>query len=690
MVAGDGRPPVAKKHPVTDAYHGVTVTDDYRWLEDWQDPAVKQWSDAENAYARSYLDSLPGRKKIEEQVKSLMGHPSPIHYRLTWRGGTLFALRTIPPQQQASLVAMESPDNPAAARVILDPAAMDSSGQTAIDFYVPSTDGKLVAVSMSKGGSESGDVHVYETATGKALPDVIPRVNGGTAGGSLAWNADGSGFWYTRYPRAGEKPEADLGFYQQVWFHRLGSNTAEDTYSLGRDFPRIAEIEMKASEDGRYVLARMSNGDGGEYAHYLLAPGKGWSQIATYADEVVDIEFGQDGALYFLSRRHAPMGRILKGDFEHPVARDAREVIPESMTAIRTLVPAATRLYLVGLEGGPSVIRIFDLGGKPQGTVPIAPVSAVYQALRCCARDQLLFRMESYVSPSAWFTVESGAGGIKRTGLRETSPADFSNVEVSRVFATSKDGTRVPLTILRRKDVQLDGKNPTLLTGYGGYGISLSPFFDPVLQPLFQRGVVVAVANLRGGGEYGDAWHQSGNLTRKQHVFDDFIACARYLIDRRYTNPDRLAIEGGSNGGLLMGAAFTQHPELFRAVVSHVGIYDMLRFELSPNGAFNVTEFGTVKEADRFRALYAYSPYHHVVDGTQYPAILFLTGANDPRVDPMNSRKMTARLQASGTKRPVMLRTSSTSGHGIGTALDEQIAETTDVYVFLFAQWGLE
>jgi prolyl oligopeptidase len=245
------------------------------------------------------------------------------------------------------------------------------------------------------------------------------------------------------------------------------------------------------------------------------------------------------------------------------------------------------------------------------------------------------------------------------------------------------------MTILRKKGTPLNGNNPALLTGYGGYNISLQPFFDPTLRPLFDRGVVYAIANLRGGGEFGEAWHLGGSLIHKQNVFDDFEACARYLIDKDYTKPSRLAIMGGSNGGLLMGAAFTQHPELYTAVVSMVGIYDMLRVELSPNGAFNVTEFGTVKEADQFRALSAYSPYHHVVDGTQYPAIVFTTGANDPRVDPMNSRKMTARLQASGTRKPVLLRTSSNSGHGIGTALSEEIEEITDVDSFLFAHWGL-
>jgi prolyl oligopeptidase len=247
----------------------------------------------------------------------------------------------------------------------------------------------------------------------------------------------------------------------------------------------------------------------------------------------------------------------------------------------------------------------------------------------------------------------------------------------------------VPLNIIRRKGTKLDGSNPVLLTAYGGYGISLTPFYNAGMRPYLDRGVVYVVANLRGGGEYGETWHRAGMLTRKQNVFDDFAAAAQWLTDQHYTTAARLAIEGGSNGGLLMGAALTQHKELFRAVVSHVGIYDMLRVELQPNGAFNVTEFGTVKEPDQFRALYSYSPYHHVEDGAQYPAVLFLTGANDPRVDPSHSRKMTARLQASGTKQLVLLRTTSDAGHGIGTALSEQVAQQADVMAFLFEQWGI-
>lgn len=688
LSAADATPPPARKQPVADVYHGVKVTDDYRWLENATTPETREWTEAENAHARHYLDELPARAELAGELQKLMTHPSTRFTDLVSRKGTLFALLTQPPKQQAMVATLRSADDAASAHVIVDPNTLDPSGHTAVDFFVPSTDGKYVAVSLSQGGSESGDVHVFETATGKALSDVIARVNGGTAGGGLAWNADSSGFFYTRYPRQGERAAADLDFYQQVWFHRLGTESRQDTYAIGKDFPRIAEVALQSTEDGRYTLATVANGDGGEFELFLHGPNGEWTKIAGFADRITHGEFGPDGSLYLLSLLSTPMGKLLRVPLNAPEVSRAQIVVPESKAVIDRFLLSKDHLFVEDLVGGPSQIRVFDHNGRLEKSVPIEAVSSVLE-LALDRAGNLLFQSVSYTRPRAWFRFDPSSGKVAPTALKESAATDFQDIEVVRETATSKDGTAVPMSILRRKGTKLDGKNPVLLYGYGGYSISMKPNFIPYLRPLFDRGVVYVVANLRGGGEFGEAWHHAGNLTRKQNVFDDFAACARYLIDHQYTTPARLAIEGGSNGGLLMGAELTQHPELFRAVVSHVGIYDMLRVELSPNGAFNVTEFGTVKELDQFRALYAYSPYHHVRDGVQYPAILFQTGANDPRVDPANSRKMTARLQASGTKQPVLLLTSSTSGHGIGTSLGERVAQQVDVEVFLFAQWGI-
>jgi prolyl oligopeptidase len=687
-------PPATPKKPVTDVYHGVKVVDDYRWLEDAKDPAVRRWIDEQNQLTRAYFDRLPDLEKIRARVKELVAGASADYTSLRYRKGVFFALKSQPPKNQPLLVTLKSVDEPLGEHVVLDPNKLDEKGTTTIDFYVPSPDARLVAVSLSEGGSENGTVHVYEVDSGKELGDVIPRVYGGTAGGSAAWNADGTGFYYTRYPRGSERPAEDQGFYQQVYFHKLGTPTDEDTYALGKDFPRIAETVLEAREDGRYILASVANGDGGEFAHYVLGPSGGWTQVTHFADGVTGASFGPGDTLFLLSHQGAPRGKILGLSLAQPRLDPHNVVVPETpaddRSSIQGFLPTAQRLYVVDLVGGPSRLRVFDVDGTPRPAVPLPPVAAVEQVVRLHG-DEVLFRSETYVEPPAWYRYDPAGGKVTRTALRRTSPADFSDVEVVRDFAVSKDGTKVPLNILRRKGTKLDGTNPTLLYGYGGYDISLVPQFQAGVKVWLEQGGVYAVANLRGGGEYGEEWHKAGNLTHKQNVFDDFIACARYLISEKYTTPKRLAIRGGSNGGLLMGAALTQQPELFRAVVSHVGIYDMLRAELHPNGAFNVTEFGTVKEEEQFRALYGYSPYHHVKDGTAYPAVFLLTGANDARVDPYNSRKLAARLQAATSSGlSVLLRTTFGSGHGVDSSLSERIEEQAEVYAFLFHELGVE
>lgn len=695
------RPPIARKAPVTDVYHGVSVIDDYRWLENGSDPAVRAWSDAQNVYARSVLDRLPGVDAIREEVAAIRKIAVPRYGSLRFAGGTLFALRTQPPRQQAVLVGMVSEEDAGSASVIVDPGKMDPTGGTSIDWYVPSPDGKLVAVSLSEGGSERGNAQVFDAMTGAAVGEIVHRVNYGTALGSLAWDTDSRGFYYTRYPREGERPAADLDFYVQVYYHRLGTPETADRYELGKDLPRIAEYELSRSPDGRYFLANVQNGDGGEFAQFLRQPDGRWLQLTRFTDRIITAAFGFDDALYLLSRAAPPLGGVLKVPLQDIVSRGSitlapqrviveasDEAVQETFVSPTALIPAESLLFVIEEVGGPQRVDIYDLDGRYRGRLPIAPVGGVGEVVHLNGRGRnvVLYQPLSYVDPPGWYRWTSNDRGlvdVAKTSLTEPYPVEFADVEVSRLWATSRDGTRVPMNVLARKGTKLDGRNPTLLAGYGGYGISQAPSFDPIRRLWLDRGGVLVLTNLRGGGEFGEAWHRAGNLTRKQNVFDDFIACAEELIGRRYTSPDHLAIEGGSNGGLLMGAALTQRPDLFKAVVSHVGIYDMLRVELAPNGAFNVPEFGTVKAPDQFRALFAYSPYHHVKDGREYPAALFMTGANDARVDPMHSRKMTARLQAAGVPM-VLLRTSATSGHGSGTSLDERIEQDVDVLAFLF------
>ena len=680
--------PATAKKTVTDSFHGTQVAEEYRWLEDGKDPAVRQWSLEQLEVTRGYLDALPQRPVLKERLAELL-NTSPIRYfdfHHTRNG--FFALKRQPPKNQPMLVVMNFAGDMGSERVLVDPNEGSAKASTAIDFYEPSQDGRYVAVSLSENGSEDGSAHVIEVASGKRLKDVVPRVAYPTGGGDFAWDAGSSGFYYTRYPQGKERAKEDVNFYQQVWFHKLGTVPSADKYVIGKEFPRIAETQLATTLDGRYLLASVANGDGGEHAFYLRNPAGKWTKVAAFADNVRSMVLGYDGRLYALVRGATPRGRVVAMPLETPKLAQAKEVVAQVDDVIESIAPTATRLYVTYLAGGPSEIRMFDLETGAVTKLPSDPVSSNFVGARL-DKDDILAGSSSYVQPLAWYRFSPG-GELRRTALAAPSKVSFADAEVVREMAPSKDGTKVPVNIIMKKGTKLDGLNPVLLTGYGGYGISMSPYFSESRRVWLDAGGIIAVANLRGGGEFGEAWHLAGNLTKKQNVFDDMIGVAEHLVARGYTKPERLAAIGGSNGGLLMGALLVQRPDLFRAIVSSVGIYDMLRVELTPNGAFNVTEFGTVKDLAQFKALYAYSPYHHVKDGTAYPAVLLTSGENDGRVDPYNSRKMAARLQAaSSSGRPVLLRMSMDTGHGQGTPLKTRVEEEADTYSFLMSQLGM-
>ena len=679
--------PATPKQPAVDEYHGVKVTDDYRWLENGKSPQVMAWTEAQDRHARALLDSNPLHAEIQHFLKKLADGRSPSFYDLERRGGLLFAMDSQPGKQQDMLVTLRSADELSSKHVVIDPSQLDPTNSTAIQFYEPSRDGSKVVISLAAGGTESGTLHIYDVASGGALPDLVPRVTG-NGGGSVAWNADGSGIYYTRYPHEGERPSADMNFYEQVYFHKLGTPGAQDTYVIGKDLPRIAEVTLTTSDDGHYMLAAVENGDGGDYEHFLRDAAGKWTQLTQFSDQVKSIVFGDD-ALYLLSREHAPQGKILRLPLANPEFQKATTIIPQSPVVLQELLITPNQLYVTEQVGGPTEIHVFDHSGHALGTVPAEPVSSVTQMLRWQG-DQILFGNISYVDPMAWYYFDPKSNKTSITAMRESSPVSFADVEAVRELAVSKDGTNVPVTIIRRKGTKLDGQNPTILNGYGGFDVSQGPFFDPSLRAWLDAGGVFAISNLRGGGEFGEEWHIAGMLTHKQNVFDDFIASAELLIKAGYTNPSKFGIEGGSNGGLLMGAALTQRPELFRAVVSVAGLYDMLRSETTENGQFNTTEYGSVKDPEQFKALYAYSPYNNVRDGVKYPSVLFEVGENDPRVDPWHSRKMTARLQAAtASSNPVLLISFSNAGHGgIGSAEDPRIAMDTYLIEFLLEQLG--
>jgi len=696
-------PPATPAGDTIDVIQGTKVADPYRWLENRDDPKVEAWSDAENARTRAYLDALPGRAAVKDKLTKLITATSPSYAQLKARGDVVFALYNDPAKQQPALVVLNAQADPASRRIVLDPNALDTKGLTAMDWYVPSGDGTKVAVSLSKNGSEDGTLHVYDTATGKEIGESIDRVQFPTAGGSMAWAADGKGFWYTRYPSS-DAPEADRHFNIQVYFHALGTAVASDTLALGTKdgLERVSEVFLDNQFGLGNIIAMVQRGDGNICAFYILKRGAAPVRIGTYTDDLVYGAIGPDGAVYAISRANASNGKILK--LKPPFAAEglasAPVIVPQSDVAIQSggaeeqladLSFGPDHLFVRDIVGGPIQVRVFGLDGKPDGKLPL-PEIADNVSVESLKNGDALFDVTTYLRPRYFARWNPKSGKTVETALKITSPISFDDAEVTRIFATSKDGTKVPINVVMKKGTKLDGSNPALLYGYGGYGINETPRFAGAFTRLWlDRGGIYGFANIRGGSEYGDKWHQQGMLTKKQNVFDDFAACGDYLVSQGYTSHARLSLLGGSNGGLLMGAEITQHPALAHAVVSAVGIYDMVRWENDPNGSFNTPEFGTIKNPQQFKALYAYSPYHHVVKGTAYPAVLMLTGANDGRVNPMHSRKFTAALQAATASRnPILLRTSKTSGHGIGSSLDERIGQQTDELTFLFDQLGMK
>ncbi|MDA7893801.1 prolyl oligopeptidase family serine peptidase [bacterium] len=688
--------PVTATKTVTDDYHGTTVSEDFRWLEDGQSSVVQKWSDRQNGHARSILDSLPGVPKLRQQVSQILSARTVGYGNVALRGGKCFAIKREPPRQQPFIVVMNSVNDVSDARIVVDPNKLDSSGTTSIDWYKVSPDRKWLAVSLSSGGSEVGNLMLYDVETGKAIAsDRIDYVNSGTAGGSLAWFPDSSGFFYTRHFKVAPENPDDLNVYQHVYRHELGEASASDVYELGKGFPQIAEIQLVLNEQTGDLLATVQKGDGGEFAHYLRRSNGHWRKFSRFGDGIKQAVFGNQNDLFVVTLNDAPKGKIVRVPVSTLDVQNSPTLIAEGKDTIvtsgvafwgeTTILPMQDRLYVVYQLGGPSELRCFDYKGRPLPAPGQLKVAAIH-GLQAISKESVLFGNTSYTEPDAYYRYDVGTGKTMKTQIANVSATTMDGARVIRKFATSADGTKIPLNIILPPGVTPDESNACLVYGYGGYGVNLEPRFKPLNRILMDYKVIYVVANLRGGGEYGEQWHLEGNLTNKQNVFDDFAACVKYMSANGYTTSERTGILGGSNGGLLMGAALTQHPDMVKAVVSLVGIYDMLRVELSPNGAFNVTEFGTVKNKDQFKALFGYSPYHNVQNGVDYPAVLFMTGENDPRVDPMQSRKMTARLQQATTAdAPILLRTSANAGHGSGNSLSEQIEQSVDLYAFLFS-----
>jgi prolyl oligopeptidase len=700
--------PTATKRPVTDEYHGVKVVDDYRWLEDGTSAETKQWVAAENAYSLRYFQNAPAWPLVLHDIRNPKEKQGAVESSLDFRGGHFFYLqldRTV--QQQAVLMTstgLGTPGTPPAdARVLLDPTKLDPRGHTSIDWYAPSLDGSLVAVGIAVGGSERSALTVFDTTTGKQVGD--PFVSMGFHGKrrSVAWLPGNKGFIYAGYtPAVAAAGQATLLKNQKVFEHVLGTPETEDRVVLDKGLTPLAQIALDSDPTGKWIVASAEDGDGGTYANFVRKPDGSWEQISTYSDEVVTVTPGTavEDTLYLTSLKDAPRGKILELSAMTPVLREAKTIIPEGRASIvhdgpegdsHPVLVTMDRIYVTTIDGGPNRVLVYDHKGRRLPEVPLPPISGVTEVVAAGA-ETLAIQASGFLTPPAYSTYHPGAHTqLETTALSQPASEIVSGYVVDRRFATSKDGTKIPMNIIHRRGSAMDGTVPTLVYGYGGYGISQSPEFVGSIywRPWLQQGYTLVITNIRGGAEYGESWHRAGNLTSKQNVFDDYSACAQYVADKYWSSSAHMVALGGSNGGLLMGAEITQHPEQFHAVVSLVGIYDMLRVELDPNGQFNTTEYGSVKDPAQFKALYAYSPYHHVVDGTKYPAVLMETGDNDPRVNPAQSRKFTARLQAAtSSQAPILLKTFADAGHGSSSSADLQ-QQVADLYTFLFQQLGV-
>jgi prolyl oligopeptidase len=660
-------------------------------MEDAESADTKQYVEAQEAYTRSVLDPLPGRDKLHARLEQLLSigaigtpHVAGRYFLYTRREGT---------QNQPVLYVRESLNGQE--RVLLDPNKLSADGTVALDWWEASEDGKLLCYGTSASGSEISTLQVLEVATGRKLPEHIERARAA----SVAWLHDNSGFYYTRYPKKGEVAEGQEMYNRHVFFHKLGAAEHADGHSdpeiFGKGLDPTAWPDVNLSDDGRWLI---------------IAVGYGWTKTELYLKDTksdaapamitTGKEFIYDaqvyeGQLYIHTNEDAPRFRAFVAEVSNPGRQNWKELIPQTDAVFTGLGVLGGKLAALYEQNATSQLKMFAVDGKPLPAPKLPGIGSISGLGGHWASNDMFYEFESYTVPPSIYHFDLGAASASAAQstlwTKVDAPLDPSKYEVKQVFYNSKDGTRVPMFIVARKGIDLNGKNPTLLTGYGGFSVSLTPTFTRSIYMWLEHGGVYAVANLRGGYEYGEDWHRAGMLDKKQNVFDDFIAAAEYLIAQKYTDRDHLAIQGGSNGGLLTGAALTQRPDLYKAVVCQVPLLDMLRYDNFQIAKLWVAEYGSPHDAKEFEWLYAYSPYHHVKDGTKYPAILLMTADSDSRVDPMHAKKMAAKLQvANAGPNPVLLRIETKAGHGAGKPISKLIEEGTDVWSFLFWQLGVK
>jgi prolyl oligopeptidase len=670
---------------VTDTYFGTTVADPYRLLEDARSPAVRAWADAESALALRYIHGVPAYAAIRARVAAL-AQGSPTRSGLQIAGGRWIYLRRTPPAPQAVLIARDGAAAPE--RVLYDPAATASGPAPAIESVFLAPDGRTVAFTTQPGGTEDETLHVVDVASGAMLADTLPHAGGGTTPVALAWDADGKGFTRTLLPRNADGTYARDGI--ELVHHVLGADPATDAYVFGRGLSRKSEYHLIAARDGALAIS-VTDGDGVPASLYLRrAKESAFVQVATPADGIGNstnpaAAFVGD-TLVVVAKGRAPRGAVI-GIGPRQTAVTGKQLVAPGDAVIEGVVAVPGGFATSEVDGGDGGMRVFAAGGTLRATVPIPPISTIDELAADPSGSATVVGYESYVAPQQWYYYDATANTLAPTGIGETSPGDFARVRVQRVLVPSLDGTaRIPLEIVSGPEAH-GARTPTIVSAYGAYGTVTRPRFSATSLAWIERGGVLAQAMVRGGGEYGEQWHLAARHATKTVSADDLAACAQWLGANGYGDAQHLGIAGGSAGGFLMGLALTRNPSLYRAVASGAGIYDLLRYELTPNGAFNTGELGTVTDPAQFPWMLAQSPYHNVHKGTAYPAVLLTSGENDPRVDPYNSRKMAAVLQAdSSSPYPILLLQKGGEGHGFGNSLRQTIDAIAERYAFFWSQ----
>jgi prolyl oligopeptidase len=685
LLAADDAPtptltyPHAKTVDQIDDYHGTKVPDPYRWLEDTDSPDTREWIEAENKLTFHYLEQIPYRQAIHDRLKTLWNYE---RYGVPeQQGGRYFYQHNTGLQNQSVLLVADS--LAAEPRLLLDPNTLSSDGTVALVGHAVSDNGKLLAYGTAASGSDWTEWHVRDVDTAKDLPDTLQWVKFSGA----SWTKDGKGFFYSRYdePKAGA-PLRDANYFHKLYYHRLGTAQSEDMLIYDRPDNKELGFAGDVTDDGHYLLITVWQGTSPKNRLYYKDLTDPNAQVVKLLDDF-DAEYrfiDNDGPVFWIKTDlDAPRGRVIAIDTRHPERANWKTIVPQGPDKLEHANVIDNKFVLGYLKDAQTDVRLFELDGKLIRSVDLPGIGTAEGFGGKRKDKETFYAFTSFISPTTIYRFDFSEG---KSAVFRKPKVDFdsSQYETKQVFYNSKDGTRIPMFITAKKGLKLDRQNPVLLYAYGGFNVSLTPAFSVGNAVWLEMGGVYAQPNLRGGGEYGEEWHEAGTLLRKQNVFDDFIAAGEWLIANQYTSPAKLAIRGGSNGGLLVGACMTQRPDLFGATLPAVGVMDMLRFHKFTIGWAWTSDYGSSDDAAQFKAIYAYSPLHKLKSGTKYPATLVTTADHDDRVVPGHSFKFAATLQADqGGPAPVLIRIETKAGHGAGKPISKQIEETADSWAFV-------